>query len=257
MKKVSRLFIEFFQSEKTGGLLLVLCAVASVLISNSRLGGYYTGLWYRHLDLSFFSIDLNYSIARWINDGLMTIFFLLVGLEIERELYKGELAGIKNAALPIVAAFGGMVVPALIHFLWNSGTTTQSGFGIPMATDIAFALGALSLAGKRIPVSLKILLTSLAIMDDLGAILVIALFYAHEFMVFHFTMALIVFVTLVVLNRLNVNNLFCYLAGGVVMWFFMLHSGRSSDNQRRAAGICHSFSRRRCTFSLVQNAALP
>jgi NhaA family Na+:H+ antiporter len=148
-----------------------------------------------------------------------------VGLEIKREIYGGELSRIKNALLPIVAALGGMVVPGLIHLSFNAGTVTQSGFGIPMATDIAFSLGALSLLGNRVPLSLKVVLAALAIIDDLGAILVIAFFYVHEFSGFHFGIAIMIFAGLMILNRLRVNNLFIYIIPGVVMWFFMLKSG--------------------------------
>jgi Na+:H+ antiporter, NhaA family len=223
--RISDIFLEFFKSEKIGGLILVLCTIISLLLSNSRFGNSYIDFWHYCIDLSFLNIDLKYSLIHWINDGLMTIFFLLVGLEIERELYKGELSGIRNALLPIVCAVGGMIVPAIIHFSFNAGTVRQSGFGIPMATDIAFALGVLSLLGNRIPTSLKILLTALAIIDDLGAMIIIALFYSKEFSVIHFTVAMIIFAGLATLNRLRVHNLFYYIFGGVVMWLLMLKSG--------------------------------
>lgn len=226
MKKgISNLFSEFFEGERTGGLILVLSALASLLISGSPVGPDYVHFWHRYLDLSLLNINLKYSIAHWVNDGLMTVFFLLVGLEIERELYRGELSGIRNALLPIFAALGGMLVPALIHLSLNLGTLTQSGFGIPMATDIAFSLGVVSLLGNRVPVSLKVLLSALAIIDDLGAILIIAIFYVQGFSVFHFAVAMTIYGTLVVLNRLKVNNLFIYTIGGTLMWFFMLKSG--------------------------------
>lgn len=157
------LFKGFFQSEKAGGFILIGCTLISLFIANSSVGEDYVHLWHKHLDLSFLGLD--YSYEHWVNDGLMAIFFLLVGLEIERELYIGELSNFKNALLPIMAAVGGMVVPTILHFIFNAGTNTQGGFGIPMATDIAFALGILSLAGKKVPVSLKIFLTALAIID--------------------------------------------------------------------------------------------
>ena len=177
---ITKLFRDFFNSEKVGGLILLACTIISLLIANSSYGEAYSHFWHSKLDLSFASVNLDYSVEYWINDGLMTIFFLLVGLEIERELYKGELTSLKNAILPIGAAVGGMLVPAGIYLLinWNSGNT--SGFGIPMATDIAFALGMMALAGNRVPFSLKIFLTALAIIDDLGAILVIATFLQHR-----------------------------------------------------------------------------
>ena len=155
----------------------------------------------------------------------MVIFFLLVGLELEREVYIGELSTLKKAMLPVIAALGGMVIPALLHFLFNKGAITQAGAGIPMATDIAFALAVLSLLGDRIPNSLKIFLTALAVIDDLGAILVIAIFYTGSLDWFNLSISLGTFVALLVLNRLKVMNLIPYLVGGVIMWYFMLHSG--------------------------------
>lgn len=155
----------------------------------------------------------------------MAIFFLLVGLEIERELYIGELSSFKNALLPVLAAIGGMLFPALIHFIFNAGSSTQSGFGIPMATDIAFALGILSLAGKRIPLALKIFLTALAIIDDLGAITVIALFYSKGFSVYYFLGAMLVFLLLFIAGRKKMYYLPVYLVGGIIMWYCMLKSG--------------------------------
>ena len=224
-RRLSILFIEFFEGERTGGLILIACTLISLIISNTRFGNSYIDFWQRPLDLSFLSISLNHSIAHWINDGLMTVFFLLVGLEIERELYVGEISDLKSALLPIFAAFGGMVVPALIHLSLNMGAATQPGIGIPVATDIAFALGVLSLLGNKTPVSLKIFLTALAIIDDLGAMVVIALFYARGFSPFYFTAAMIVFAVLIALNRLRVNSLWLYVLGGAAVWFFMLKSG--------------------------------
>jgi len=155
----------------------------------------------------------------------MTIFFFLIGLELEREIYKGELSNIKNAMLPIFAAIGGMLVPAAIYMIFNHGTPTQAGAGIPMATDIAFALGVLSLLGSRVPLSLKVFLTALAVIDDLGAILVIAIFYTDHLSVLNLGIALGIMAVLFVFNRLKVNNPFPYLLGGVLMWYFMLNSG--------------------------------
>ena len=155
----------------------------------------------------------------------MSIFFLLIGLEIERELYIGELSSPKSASLPIIAAIGGMATPALFHFLFNSGTATQAGAGIPMATDIAFALGVLALLGNRVPVSLKVFLAALAIIDDLGAILVIALFYQNDFSLLYFALAIGLYGGLLVLNRFGVNRLSAYFIPGIFMWYFMLQSG--------------------------------
>jgi Na+:H+ antiporter, NhaA family len=219
------LFKQFFKSEKSGGFILIACTLISLLLANSALGESYTHFWHTRLNLSVAGLKLDYSLEHWINDGLMAIFFLLVGLEIERELYSGELSDIKNATLPIFAAVGGMLVPAAIHLWWNAGTPTHSGFGIPMATDIAFALGILSLAGKRVPTSLKIFLTALAIIDDLGAIAVIAIFYTSDFSPVYFFSALALYLLLYFLGKLKVYRLSVYLIGGVIMWYCMLKSG--------------------------------
>ncbi len=224
--KISKLLRDFFESEKAGGLILLGCTIISLLLANSIWGDSYVGFWHRHIDFSFGAIRLDYSIEHWVNDGLMAIFFLMVGLEIERELYIGELKNIKVASLPIAAAIGGMLLPALIHFLFNAGTTEQSGFGIPMATDIAFALGILALLGKRVPFALKIYLTALAIIDDLGAILVIAIFYSGGVSWPYLLSALGIFVGLFAMGKfLKVRKLVFYLVPGVVMWYCMLQSG--------------------------------
>lgn len=225
MGKTIDLFKGFFKSEKAGGFILIGCTLISLLIANTGYGEGYVHFWHANLDLSFFHIELNYSIEHWVNDGLMAIFFLLVGLEIERELYIGELSSLKNAMLPILAAAGGMLFPALIHFSLNAGTNAQAGFGIPMATDIAFALGILSLAGNKIPVALKIFLTALAIIDDLGAITVIALFYTKSFIAWYLFAALGIFLILFIAGKKKVYNLPFYLIGGVIMWYCMLKSG--------------------------------
>ena len=226
MRRVfANMFKDFFESEKIAGVLLVICTVISLIITNTAFGEKYLEFWHSYLNLSFSRLELSYSFEHWVNDGLMAIFFLLVGLEIERELYVGELANIKNALLPILAAAGGVLFPALIHFLLNSGTPTQSGFGIPMATDIAFALGILSLAGKNIPLSLKIFLTALAIIDDLVAITVIALFYTKTFSAYYFFGAIAIFLLLFIAGKRKVYHLSIYVIGGIVMWYCMLKSG--------------------------------
>ena len=223
--KTTNIFNDFFNSEKSGGLILIICTIASILIANTSIGNAYLHFWHSDLNLSFAKISLNYSVEHWINDGLMAIFFLMVGLEIERELYIGELSDFKNALLPIIAAIGGMMIPALFHFFFNHGTSTQSGIGIPMATDIAFALGILSLAGDKIPPSVKIFLTALAIIDDLGAVIIIAIFYTKSLSLLYLSIALGVFVLLLIFNKLKVKNLFFYIIPGIVMWYFMLKSG--------------------------------
>lgn len=223
--KITRIMKDFLDSEKVGGIILLLCTIISLIVANSSAGQSYIDFWHSKADLSFGSVGLNYSIEHWVNDGLMAIFFLLVGLEIERELYIGELNDIKVAALPIAAAIGGMLVPAAIHFLFNQGTPTQSGFGIPMATDIAFALGMLALLGNRVPFSLKIFLTALAIIDDLGAILIIAIFYNDGISWPYLLTALGIFSGLFVLGRLKVRKLIFFILPGVIMWYCMLKSG--------------------------------
>ena len=223
--KATKLFREFFNSEKSSGIVLIVCTVVSLLLSNFFIGEKYLDFWHQKAGFSIGSIHLNLTIEHWINDGLMTIFFLMVGLEIERELYMGELSTLKNASLPVIAAIGGMAIPALFHFAFNAGTATQSGFGIPMATDIAFALGILSLAGKRVPLALKIFLTALAIIDDLGAIMIIAIFYTSELQIPYLFIALGIFGLLLILNRLRVRQLVWYIIGGIIMWYCMLQSG--------------------------------
>jgi NhaA family Na+:H+ antiporter len=222
---VTKLFKEFFNSEKSAGFILIICAIISLCLANFFIGEEYLDFWHQKIGFSIGSLDLHLSIEHWINDGLMAIFFLLVGLEIEREIYAGELSSIKNASLPILAAVGGMAIPALVHYGFNAGTATQGGFGIPMATDIAFALGVLSLAGKRVPLALKIFLTALAIIDDLGAIMVIAIFYTNDLQTTYLFIALGIFAVLLVLNRLRVHQLVWYIIGGIIMWYCMLQSG--------------------------------
>lgn len=214
---ITRLYKEFFDSEKAGGLILVFVTFLSLAIANSPWQANYIGFW--QFDLG------GHSIVHWINDGLMTIFFLLIGLELEREIYRGELSKIKNASLPIFGAIGGMLIPAGLFLLFNFGTGTQSGAGIPMATDIAFAIGILSLLGNRVPSSLKIFLTALAIIDDLGAIIIIAVFYSTSLAIGNLFIAISIFGFLLILNRFKVHNLIPYLIGGAAMWYFMLHSG--------------------------------
>ena len=216
MKK-SNLFISFFNSEKAGGLALLICTILSLLLANSSISKEYLSIWH-------FSIA-NQPTEYWINDGLMAIFFLLIGLELEREVYIGELSKLKDAILPIFGALGGMLLPALLYLVFNTRTSTSSGFGIPMATDIAFAIGILSLLGNRVPLSIKIFLTALAVIDDLGAILMIAIFYTKTIYFTNLLLSLGIFGLLLIMNRLKVKSLILYLIGGVFMWYFMLYSG--------------------------------
>lgn len=214
---ITKLLKEFIDSEKAGGLILIGCTVVSLILANLDFGATYLHLW--HINIA------GQTLINWINDGLMTIFFLLIGLELEREIFRGELSNIKDALFPISGAIGGMVVPAGIFLLFNFGLSTQSGAGIPMATDIAFALGILSLLGKKIPTALKVFLAALAVIDDLGAIIIIALFYTQTILWPNLLIALGIFVILLIINRLKIKNLLIYLFGGICMWYFMHHSG--------------------------------
>lgn len=216
-RKLSKTFKNFFNDQKSSGIILIVCTVISLLLANSPIGANYVGMWQTYLG--------GLSLEHWINDLLMAIFFLLIGLELERELYNGELSNFKNALLPLFAAAGGLATPALIHFSLNNGTPTQAGMGIPMATDIAFALGVLALLGSRVPASLKVFLTALAVMDDLGAIIIIAVFYTAELSTLYLFGAILVFGVLIVLNKSKVMSLTPYLIGGAIMWFLMLKSG--------------------------------
>ncbi len=217
-RKLSKSFKAFFDSERSSGIVLIICTLISLALANSALGESYLGIWQIYIG--------GLSIEHWINDALMAVFFLLIGLELERELYNGELSSLRNALLPIFAAIGGIGVPALIHFFFNRGLETQAGMGIPMATDIAFALGVLALIGSRIPASLKVFLTALAVMDDLGAIIVIAVFYTAKLSAIYLGLSLLTWGLLIVLNRyFKVLSLIPYLIGGIVMWYLMLKSG--------------------------------
>ena len=215
--KITALFKEFYESEKAGGVILLFVTIISLALANSPIQSSYIAFW--QFDMG------GHSITHWINDALMAVFFLLIGLELEREIYKGELSDIKNASFPLIGAMGGFIIPACIFLLFNFGTATQSGAGIPMATDIAFAIGILSLLGNRVPLSLKIFLTALAVIDDLIAIIVIAIFYTKTIIWANLLLSLAVFAVLLILNRLKVKNLIPYLLGGVVMWYFMYNSG--------------------------------
>lgn len=212
-----KVFKDFFESEKSGGLTLIFFTVISLILTNSSFQHDYLAIW----EKSFAGMSLEH----WINDALMAVFFLLIGLELKREFQIGELSSIKKAALPLVSAAGGMLVPALIYLLFNYNQPTSNGFGIPMATDIAFALGILSLLGNRVPLSLKIFLTALAVIDDLGAIMVIALFYTKTIIWLNLLASLGLFGLLLLFNKLKIKSLLVYIPVGIVMWYFMHHSG--------------------------------
>ncbi len=215
--KLTTYFQKFFQSSQSSGILLLSCVVISLLIANSSVGSAFGSILQQQLG--------PYSTAVWINDGLMAVFFLLVGLEIKREIVEGELSSFRNASLPIFAAIGGMVVPAGIFVLFNSGTEYANGWGIPMATDIAFSLAIVAMLGSRVPASIKIFLAALAIVDDLGAIMVIAIFYTEQIHWMYLLFTALIIVLLICLNRLKVTRHIYYIIPGLFLWYFMHHSG--------------------------------
>lgn len=216
MMKWTKTFRNFFESERSGGLILILCTITSMLIANSSGTAF--------LDFWKFTIG-GHTITEWINDGLMTFFFLLIGLELEREVYAGELSDKRVAILPILAAIGGVLVPSLIYASINKGTETISGTGIPMATDIAFAVGVLGLLGNRVPIALRVFITALAVIDDLIAIVIIAVFYSYSLSFYYLILSLLIFGMLLYFNKKKVNNSIPYVIGGILMWYCMMHSG--------------------------------
>lgn len=218
-------FSKITQSESFAGILLLCCAVLAMIVANSPLSDTYAGLWKTQFGFSINGTFIGMSLEHWINDVLMAFFFLVVGLEIKREVLFGELAGFKRAALPIIAALGGMVGPGLIYFALNGGTASEHGFGIPMATDIAFALGVLSTLGKRVSVSVKVFLVSLAVADDLGAIIVIALFYSSGIALEWLLVSAGIVAVLIILNKMGVKALTPYMILGVFLWIAVHNCG--------------------------------
>lgn len=229
-------FKKFFSNSQSSGIILIFCVLISLLIANSAAAEGFQNILDKEIGTHFF--HLNYSVSTWINDGLMAIFFLLVGLEIKREMVKGELSSFKNASLPIFAAVGGMLVPAVIFTIFNSGTEYSNGWGIPMATDIAFSLAIISMLESKIPNSIKIFLAALAIVDDLGAILVIAIFYTDQIHWMYLLLSLGVTVLLFLLNFLKVTKLIFYIIPGLFLWYFLHHSGIHAT----IAGVLLAFS---------------
>lgn len=217
MRPLTLTFQRFLASEQASSILLLLVTILALVIANSALAEHYHHFWHQHV--------LGLSLEEWVNDGLMAIFFLLIGLELKRELYVGELSSVNNALLPTIAAMGGMIVPALIFWQFNQGTAYQAGVGIPMATDIAFALGVLSLLGKRVPAPLKVFLVAFAVIDDLGAAIMIAVFYTASISWPHLLGALAILALLFALNRWRVLSMLPYLLGGACMWWLTLQSG--------------------------------
>lgn len=220
-----RAYQAFFRTEASGGILLLACAVVALVWANSPLRDAYVGLWGTYVTVGAGAFEISKPLLLWINDGLMAIFFFVVGLEIKREVLTGELASPRKAALPLAAAVGGMVVPAGLYALLNAGTPGQAGWGIPMATDIAFALGVLALLGRRAPLALKIFLTALAIVDDLGAVLVIAFFYTAQLSWAALGAAGLFLAALVAANRLRIYRPLVYVLLGVGLWVAVLKSG--------------------------------
>ena len=226
LRYISSPFKWFFKLEAASGLVLLISAILALIISNSDLSSLYFETLNKYLFIGINNFGLKLSVLHWINDALMAIFFFFVTLEIKREFLQGELSNIKQALLPIIAAVGGMVVPALFYVVINFGDPeTINGWAIPSATDIAFSLGVLSLLGKRVPLSLKVFLTALAIIDDLGAILIIALFYSGDLNVMYLSLMLVAFIILLVINKFNVKVFFPYLLIGLLLWDFTHNSG--------------------------------
>lgn len=229
-------FKKFFNSSQSSGIILIFCVLISLLIANSSLAENFQRFLDNEIGVNLF--HLKYPVSIWINDGLMAVFFLLVGLEIKREMMEGELSSFKNASLPIFAAIGGMAIPAAIYSIFNAGTPYANGWGIPMATDIAFSLAIISMLGSKIPNSIKIFLAALAIVDDLGAILVIAIFYTEQI---HWTYLLLSFgvtALLFLLNFLKVTKIVFYIIPGLFLWYFLHHSGIHAT----IAGVLLAFS---------------
>jgi Na+:H+ antiporter, NhaA family len=226
LRKIPRtIFQRFFRTETLGGIVLLAFGLAALVIANSPLAEAYNHFWETRLSIGLVRHELSLSLHEWINDGLMAVFFLLVGLEIKRELLAGELSSVRQAALPIACAIGGMVVPAAIFLMFNFGRIGSHGWGIPMATDIAFALGALNLIAPNAPIGAKVLLTALAIVDDMGAVLVIALFYSEAILWSVLGGAAVTLLVLIAFNVIRVRRLWPYLLGGVVLWLFIHASG--------------------------------
>ena len=224
-KKIATPFEHFLHAQTTTGIILIFMTILALILANSPLSESYVHILHTKIDLTVGSWALSNSLHHWINDGLMAIFFFIIGLEIKREILVGELSNFKVAILPILAAIGGMLFPALIYFYITMGTQGQAGWGIPMATDIAFAISALVLLGKRVPTALVTFLVALAIVDDLGAVLVIALFYTEQIHFLPLALAGASFMVLVAFNRFGIHAILPYFIVGLFLWFFMLESG--------------------------------
>lgn len=218
-------FYEFVKKESSSSILMLSAMLLALFFANSPFSDWYYNLWQLKTGFTFGNFNLYKPLILWINDGLMAIFFFVVGLEIKREILIGELSDVKGAAFPIIAAIGGAVVPALIYFIINFKNGNLSGWGIPMATDIAFAVGVVSLLGSRVPIQLKIFITSLAVVDDIIAILVIAIFYSDSIKTNYLIMVIITLILLFVINRLKIKSILTYIFIGIILWYFFLKSG--------------------------------
>ncbi len=225
IEKLIRPFKEFTRAEASSGILLIICTIIALIWANTGFSESYFHLWHTKISVGVDNFKLDYSLHHWINDGLMAVFFFVVGLEIKREFLVGELSTARQAILPVAAALGGMVIPALIYIVFNAGGTGEHGWGIPMATDIAFVIGLMALLGSNVPVNLKIFITALAIADDIGAVLVIAFFYTAGLSITALAFATGIFIILFIANRLGVRNLLFYIIFGLALWLAFLLSG--------------------------------
>ncbi|KOA19723.1 Na(+)/H(+) antiporter NhaA [Clostridium homopropionicum DSM 5847] len=223
--KIITPIIYFFKSESASGLILLICAITAIIIENSSFAVTYEHILHTYITIGYKEFSISMSVLHWINDGLMAIFFFVVGMEIKRELVIGELKSVKKTILPISAAIGGMIVPAIIYAIFNYNKATITGWGIPMATDIAFALGTLSLVSKKAPKGIVVFLTALAIVDDLGAIIIIAIFYTSQISWNAFIIGLIIFIALILANKFRVQYTSVFIIGGILLWISFLKSG--------------------------------
>ncbi|QXE18948.1 Na+/H+ antiporter NhaA [Clostridium sp. 001] len=223
--KIITPLLYFLQSESASGVILLIFAIIAIIITNSKVNAIYSHILHTYITIGYKDISLSMSVLHWINDGLMAIFFFVIGMEIKRELVIGELKSLKKTILPVGAAIGGMIVPAIIYVLFNYKEPTSTGWGIPMATDIAFTLGVLSLVGKKASKGIIIFLTALAIVDDLGAILVIAIFYTSRISWTYLFIGMIILIVLILANRFKVRFVSVFIMLGTILWISLLKSG--------------------------------
>ena len=247
-------FQEFFKTEASSGILLLAVTVLALILANSPLAYSYFSFFEAHLTLEFPGLTIDKPLLLWINDGLMAVFFLLIGLEIKRELKYGELSDFRSALMPLVAAAGGAIVPGLIFYFFNAGTEFSDGWAIAIATDIAFAIGILTLLGSRVPVWAKVFLTAVAIVDDLIAIMVIAIFYTSGIKMTALIVAAVCVVVLLIMNRLDVRRLGLYMLVGIILWVAVLKSGVHATLAGVILGLCIPATRRRSLDSILEQA---